>query len=560
SSRAAVKLLHPDLARHDEVRSRFLREAYIANTVGHDGVVTVIDDDTDESGCPYLVMELLTGASLAAMAERAGGRMPVASVLSITDQALAILEVAHAKGVVHRDLKPDNLFMTDKGVVKMLDFGIARLRDGKTNRTKTGLLMGTPSFMAPEQALGRTSEIDGGTDQWAIGATMFNLLSGQYVHEADTDNELIIYAATRAARSLGSVLPDLPAPLIALVDRSLEYDRVKRFPDVGAMRAALAPLLREAGTAKHAIVPERAAADPARVRGALLPTEAPTSPGRAGLSVAPRITVAPSATSTRSTHGPPGASAPPGPSGSTSIAPRRPPSAVPAGALLDLEEAVGENLTGAKELFQRFEKALTTKHQYGPTHPEAARRYDLLFQKATEELARNEGGLAVNVTPYSFSAASETLWEPKAPLDQIPYRLFADGVRLVGFLPGLTDPELARFIKIITSDPVKEIPPGENLLTMIWDAAFEHIAVQEVDSFTEGDQAARQRFETDRNKIIAVARFDTRASLLDAWKGRARTGVGTPSGKADPKLSQVIQRVRARSGASAVDAARLATL
>src|ERR1019366_956817 len=181
-SRAAVKLLHPELMLHSEVRARFLREGYAANAVGHDGCVKVIDDDTAEDGALYLVTELLDGETLEDRRVRAGGKLSEDEVLSIADQLLDVLAAAHEKGGVHRDIKPENIFVTRAGQVKVLDFGIARLRElsTKSTATKTGTTMGTPVYMPPEQALGQWDHVDGRSDLWAVGATMFHLLTGRF--------------------------------------------------------------------------------------------------------------------------------------------------------------------------------------------------------------------------------------------------------------------------------------------------------------------------------------------------------------------------------------------
>jgi eukaryotic-like serine/threonine-protein kinase len=208
-SRCAVKVLHSELSVNPEVRTRFLREGYAANSVGHDGVVRVSDDDVSQDGAAFLVMELLEGESLEERRTRAGGRLGEDEVLSVADQLLDVLIAAHAKGVVHRDLKPENVFLTRIGIVKVLDFGIARLKElSSTSRaTRTGTSMGTPAFMPPEQARGVWEEVDARSDLWAVGATMFSLLSGAEVHTGRTGNEILIAAATKPAPSLASVMP-----------------------------------------------------------------------------------------------------------------------------------------------------------------------------------------------------------------------------------------------------------------------------------------------------------------------------------------------------------------
>src|SRR5580658_675100 len=178
-NRVAIKVLHPHVAIDAELRDRFLREGYVANKVDHRGAVRVLDDDTAEDGTVFLVMELLEGETLDARFERSGRRLGAREVCEFAHQLLDVLAAAHSKGVVHRDIKPENLFLTSEGVVKVLDFGIARLREagGAHAATQTGRMIGTPAFMPPEQALGRSKEIDGQTDLWAVGATMFTLVS-----------------------------------------------------------------------------------------------------------------------------------------------------------------------------------------------------------------------------------------------------------------------------------------------------------------------------------------------------------------------------------------------
>src|SRR5262249_574389 len=151
-----------------------LREGYVANAVGHPGAVGVLDDDVAEDGSVFLVMELLEGHTVDARAKsRPGSKLTPGEVLAIADQLLATLTAAHAKGVVHRDLKPETIFLTQDGQVKVLDFGLARLQEwsksSKQRMTATGAAMGTPAFMPPEQALGNWDTVDARTDLWAVG-------------------------------------------------------------------------------------------------------------------------------------------------------------------------------------------------------------------------------------------------------------------------------------------------------------------------------------------------------------------------------------------------------
>jgi serine/threonine-protein kinase len=240
--RFAVKMLRSDLASADTIR-RFLREGYVANTVDHEDAVAVIDDDVADDGSAFLVMELLEGESVEQLAALNGGRLEPRVVLAIAHQLLDVLAAAHAKGVVHRDIKPGNLFLTHAGRIKVLDFGIARLREAHegARATHTGAMMGTPSFMAPEQARGKSSQVSELTDVWAVGATMFALLSGHFVHEGESPQELVVASATTPPRSLATV-SDAPDALVTFVDRALAFEPLARWPGAAAMRDEAAAL------------------------------------------------------------------------------------------------------------------------------------------------------------------------------------------------------------------------------------------------------------------------------------------------------------------------------
>jgi serine/threonine-protein kinase len=245
--RAAVKILHPEVALNRDVKARFLREGYVANKVEHPGAVSILDDD-EAGGHVFLVMELLDGETLEA--KYAGQKMSEGDVLTMADQLLDVLVAAHERNIVHRDLKPGNLFVTTDGTIKVLDFGIARLREltgvhdlaelSKVRPSATTMhSMGTPGFMPPEQARGLWEDVDARTDLWAVGATMFTLLTGRYVHEERTVNEQLLAGMTKPAPPLASVLADVAAPVAQVVDRALAFDRMDRWPDARSMQEAV---------------------------------------------------------------------------------------------------------------------------------------------------------------------------------------------------------------------------------------------------------------------------------------------------------------------------------
>jgi eukaryotic-like serine/threonine-protein kinase len=295
-SRAALKILHPHVAAMQDMRDRFLREGYVANRVDHPGVVRVLDDDEiEEEGLVFLVMELLEGQTLKDLWSRSDQKLPVDVVVDVTLRTLDVLVAAHAKGIVHRDIKPDNIFLTTDGALKILDFGIARLREGtgKTHATETGATLGTPAFMAPEQARSRWDEIDARCDLFAVGATMWTMLTGRLVHEAKTLSELLVAAATEQVAPIATLLPTLPPEVAKVIDRSLRFDRVERWPDAISMRAALsasAPQRKEASRTRPmaAVAPE-----PAAPPAATSPAAPPPEPSFAPASVTAKLLAAP---------------------------------------------------------------------------------------------------------------------------------------------------------------------------------------------------------------------------------------------------------------------------
>ena len=277
--RVAIKMLHAELSFDPRVRERFLREGIAANTVGHRGAVEVFDEDVADDGIAFLVMELLDGETLESRRVRKGGTLPAAEVLSLVDQLLDVLAAAHHAGIVHRDLKPENLFYTSDKMLKVLDFGIASVREGAMQSggggTRVGSVMGTPAFMAPEQARARWDLVDKQTDLWAVGATMFTLLTGRLVREADTANEELALAITAPVPLLATVLDGVPPEVAALVDRALAYDKAQRWPDARGMQAALREAFHDgAATPDRRSLPEplaevSATAEPEAARASL---------------------------------------------------------------------------------------------------------------------------------------------------------------------------------------------------------------------------------------------------------------------------------------------------
>jgi serine/threonine-protein kinase len=229
----AIKVLLPEHSANEDIRRRFRREGRFANAVQHPGAVSVIDDDVTEDGVAFLVLELLEGIACDQLCELSGGRLATSAACAVALQTLDVLQAAHAKGIIHRDIKPANLFVLRTGTVKVLDFGIARVREAVVatpDGTAIGVHLGTPAFMAPEQAAGAIAEIDERTDVWAVGATLFTMLSGAFVG--------------RSGSSLGNIAPRVSRRLVNVIARALELKARERWQSAEAMRSALADASR----------------------------------------------------------------------------------------------------------------------------------------------------------------------------------------------------------------------------------------------------------------------------------------------------------------------------
>jgi tRNA A-37 threonylcarbamoyl transferase component Bud32 len=239
-SRAAIKILKEEYADSDEIRERFLREGYAANAVRHPGAVTILDDEV-ENGHAYLVMELLEGKALAQHLKERGGKLPLSEILEIADSLLEILEAAHRNGVIHRDVKPANIFLTSDNRVKLLDFGFAKMALSSDDaKTGVGVLLGTPGFIAPERLQSDGLDVDARADIWSIGATLVRLASGEGIFARLPQHAALAATATQQPPSLGTLVPSLPASFVQIVDKALALAPADRWTSAAEMKAALA--------------------------------------------------------------------------------------------------------------------------------------------------------------------------------------------------------------------------------------------------------------------------------------------------------------------------------
>jgi tRNA A-37 threonylcarbamoyl transferase component Bud32 len=229
----AIKVLHVDRQLPQEALARFKREAEIAARLEHPNIVQVLDFNTLPTGQPFLVMELLKGQSLALRAR--GKSFDLEQVAHIMRQVGAALQAAHRAGVVHRDLKPENIFLVPTAVgdqVKVLDFGISKLSDSNTVQTTDSVLIGTPLYMSPEQALGHNSEVTPQSDLFSLGSICYELFTGRAPFQADNIAKVVFRIAYEKHPPLAAARPELPASAVSAVEHALEKERGRRTKDI----------------------------------------------------------------------------------------------------------------------------------------------------------------------------------------------------------------------------------------------------------------------------------------------------------------------------------------
>ncbi|MFF2227206.1 protein kinase [Streptomyces globisporus] len=248
----AIKTLHTELGREQSFRERFRREAQAVAKLQHTNIVSVFDTGEDELGgalMPYIVMEYVEGQPLGSVLAadiRTHGAMPADKALKVTADVLAALETSHEMGLVHRDIKPGNVMMTKRGVVKVMDFGIARaMQSGVTSMTQTGMVVGTPQYLSPEQALGRG--VDARSDLYSVGIMLFQLLTGRIPFDADSPLAIAYAHVQEEPVAPSNINRSVTPAMDALVARALKKNPNERFPSAAAMRDEIARVLNASG-------------------------------------------------------------------------------------------------------------------------------------------------------------------------------------------------------------------------------------------------------------------------------------------------------------------------
>jgi eukaryotic-like serine/threonine-protein kinase len=236
--RYALKLMNPEFAADQAALSRFHREAQVTSSLRHQNIVQVIDFDQTDDGRPFLAMEFLDGPTLADHLDR-HGPLPLPAAIAILRQIADALEAAHRAGVVHRDLKPENVVLVpqDEGrfLIKLLDFGLSKMKAASLHITGTAALLGTPVYMTPEQALGEVDKVDARTDQYALGTLAWEMLVGQPPFRGDSVHAVLYQIIHQPPPATPGLAPGVERVL----RRALAKDRDERFPSVAAFSEAL---------------------------------------------------------------------------------------------------------------------------------------------------------------------------------------------------------------------------------------------------------------------------------------------------------------------------------
>jgi serine/threonine-protein kinase len=242
-TRVAIKIMLGGGRRSEEQEQRFLREARVAAMLKSRHAGKVLDVGTTEAGAPYIVMEYLDGKDLRALADERGP-LPIEEAVGYVLQASEALAEAHALGIVHRDVKPANLFLTTGAdgapCVKLVDFGVAKQSDASLALTRTAQAIGSPLYMSPEQMNG-ARDLDGRADLWSLGVTLYELLTGTTPFAAETLMELAGRVHLGMPTPITEYRPEIPGGLAAVIMACFEKDRARRWPNIAALAAALAP-------------------------------------------------------------------------------------------------------------------------------------------------------------------------------------------------------------------------------------------------------------------------------------------------------------------------------
>ncbi|MBM4169117.1 MAG: hypothetical protein FJ215_08170 [Ignavibacteria bacterium] len=235
----ALKFLPPDLTRDAEAKQRFIHEAQAASALQHNNICTIHDIDETADGRMFIVMDYYEGEPLNSRITKSPLRIEEA--IDIAIQAARGLSMAHEKEIVHRDIKPGNVFITIDGTVKILDFGLAKLAGGQTRLTKAGMTIGTAAYMSPEQAQGL--EVDQKTDIWSLGVVLFEMLTGKLPFRGEHEAAMMYSIVHEEPQGLASVRADVPRSVAAIIEKALQKECSRRYQSMKEMMSDLKSVL-----------------------------------------------------------------------------------------------------------------------------------------------------------------------------------------------------------------------------------------------------------------------------------------------------------------------------
>ncbi|MFO0665981.1 MAG: serine/threonine-protein kinase [Polyangiaceae bacterium] len=501
--KVALKILHREYRDDPKILVRFRREADVALLVDHPALVRVHDasfvhasepepppDESEDTsptttrsgalhselvrtaeGEPFLVMDLLEGESIRDIWRRAGRTLPLQEALHIAERVVDCLIACHDAGVIHRDLKPANVFRTREGLIKLLDFGVAQVAGSSVDLDAAGTALGTPAYIAPEQAMGLAAQLDGRSDLFSVAALLHALITGHRLHVARTTQESLILAATRPVPSITTIAPNLPPAVVRLIDKGLSWDRRQRFADAREMHDAIltAATLAQAWN------------DDALDQALAPPPE----------SLAPRPLV------TRSEYAPP-----------------RLASLVP-----------GEDTSSVKRAYASLGEVLTAAREFDWGHPACDRALASAHDALVHVLERNPEWGKLSVKPYAFSARGTTVWEPAMPFDFVPHHLYEAGVRVLELEPTISMRELERLLRVLARDR-DDIASDDDLATILWEQGLTFRTAPPMQSTSAASiaqfwQTAQALERTLADQLAATSSIPSQESVLPSLEREA---------------------------------------
>lgn len=451
----AVKVMHASLLGDAELRASFELEASLLLRLDEPSLPMCYASGHLPTGEPFLAMELLEGALVSDVLAAQGGRLLPEDAIYVMSGVLSALSTLHDAGVVHRDIKPSNLYVQTDGRIKLLDLGAALLLNDTTVKPAERLI-GSPSYMAPEQAVNATLGVDSRSDVFAAGATLFHLLTGVPIRSAPTVDELFGLAATVPAPSLVNASPDTPGALVPVVDKALSWVPSDRFSNAGKFLQALE---------ENAQLGELPASALARAGSEAL---------RSAMGLADTDD----------------------------------------GSDVELDDK-GRMQAQLREFFRRCSRAILALRRYKPDSDEFASRYQPARETLDAIFSELGSGISLVIRPYAFEWSDLPVWEPEVGLEDVPYFMFQSGFRGLLLHREVEDAELVRLLKLMSLDPIKDLAFEDDLSTVFFEGGFESIEANIISGFDVDILDHYESFGKQVEQISAELDHESATSNMD---------------------------------------------